>query len=109
MMNTGIFVTMWDMVSLAQVEVYQGEGKSPVTVDICYDAEASKIWRDVIKERVRQFSLAIQAKYGYHVVLRRQRKDDIDVLYCDVREAKQSWVFLVNDFMCEVQIHREAI
>lgn len=94
---------------LSQVEVEQGEGNSPVTVEICYDHEASGIWRKIIQDRVREFSLAINAKHGYHVVLRKQKQGDIDILYCDVREAKQSWVFLVNDFMCEVQIHREVV
>ena len=74
------------------------------------DEKSSKEWRNKIKEKVRQFSLAIQKQYGYAVVLRKQVTANWhDVYWCDVREAKQSWCFIVSDKVCEVKIHREVV
>lgn len=98
-------------VILSQFNFEQGEGKPPALIARCLDAVSSEAFKKGMEEKIRKFGVAIQEREGYHVVLRKQHVEgeDITVYYVDIREAKQSYVFLLNDFQVEFQIHREVV
>lgn len=97
--------------TLSQRSVEQGEGKSPVIFDTYLDETSSHNFRKMIKEKIREFSVAIQLRTGYHVLLRKQQSKserDTEILYVDIRQAKQSYVFILTDHDCEYHLYREA-
>ncbi|QFP93834.1 hypothetical protein [Pectobacterium phage Wc4-1] len=74
------------------------------TEDSALDMFASEI-----QEKVRQFALAIKEQHGYHVVLRKQTAPDGSVvLYADIREARQSYVFIIDGLEVSYQICKEV-
>lgn len=96
--------------TLSQLSVDQGEGKPPVVFEVYYDEVSGRKWREKIFKKVHEFSLAIRNKKGYSTVLRRDYDplDDINILYVDIIGANQTYVFFVNDFMCDVKIQKEV-
>lgn len=99
------------LMSFRQLSVDQGEGKPQGVFEVCYDQQSSKAWKQKIVSKIQQFSVAIRKQSGYAVLLRKEYDplDDIEVYYVQIPQAKQVYVFILNDFMCEVQIQKEAI
>ncbi len=95
---------------LSQHSVEQGEGKPPILFDKLYDKESCKNFAKMIEEKVRKFSIAIQMKYGYDVVLRKTKADDDNgwIFYADIREARQSYVFITNGYIVEYKHYKEV-
>ncbi|XAO54266.1 hypothetical protein [Yersinia phage vB_YenM_P778] len=63
-------------------------------------------FRDDMKQKIRQFSVAIQQKYGYSVVNRLERALEVDTYQLHVTQAGQVWTFTVTDTTIEYQIAR---